>query len=97
MAVVTYNSDLGDAWEWLDDPEYPASVTTLSYREGNRFSSCIPCLTNFPFTGSVAFSPLALSPHEEICDLLPALPCARIGDRFFSSSAASCRTMPSLW
>jgi len=37
MVVVTYNSDLGDAWEWLDDQEYPASLTTLAYREGIDF------------------------------------------------------------
>ena len=24
MVFVTYNSDLGDAGEWMDDPEYPA-------------------------------------------------------------------------
>jgi len=37
MVVVTYNSDLGDAWEWQDDPEYPVSLTTLAYREGIDF------------------------------------------------------------
>ena len=37
MVVATYNSDLGDAWEWMDDPEYPASITTQAYREGIDF------------------------------------------------------------
>ena len=37
MVVLTYNSDLGDAWEWMDDPEYPANITTQAYREGIDF------------------------------------------------------------
>jgi hypothetical protein len=23
MVLITYNSDLGDAWEWMDHPQYP--------------------------------------------------------------------------
>lgn len=34
MVVVTYNSDLGDAWEWMDDPDYPAEFTGYAYRFG---------------------------------------------------------------
>jgi hypothetical protein len=34
MVVVTYNSDLGDAWEWMDDPDYPAEFTGYAYRMG---------------------------------------------------------------
>ena len=34
MVLVTYNSDLGDAWEWMDDPEYPALFTGYAYRLG---------------------------------------------------------------
>lgn len=34
MVFVTYNSDLGDAWEWMDDPEYPALFTGYAYRLG---------------------------------------------------------------
>lgn len=37
MVVATYNSDLGDAWEWLNDPEYPVLLTSLAYREGIDF------------------------------------------------------------
>ena len=22
MILITYNADLGDAWEWMDDPDY---------------------------------------------------------------------------
>ena len=34
MILMTYNSDLGDAWEWMDDPLYPAKFTTYAYRLG---------------------------------------------------------------
>jgi len=34
MVLITYNSDLGDAWEWMDDPEYPSPFTTYAYRMG---------------------------------------------------------------
>jgi len=34
MVLITYNSDLGDAWEWMDDPEYPALFTGYAYRVG---------------------------------------------------------------
>ena len=34
MVLITYNSDLGDAWEWMDDPDYPALFTGYAYRLG---------------------------------------------------------------
>jgi len=34
MILATYNSDLGDAWEWMDDPDYPAEFTGYAYRFG---------------------------------------------------------------
>lgn len=34
MILITYNADLGDAWEWMDDPDYPAKFTTYAYRLG---------------------------------------------------------------
>ena len=34
MILITYNSDLGDAWEWMDDPDYPAKFTGYAYRLG---------------------------------------------------------------
>jgi len=37
MAVITYNSDLGDAWEWMDSPCYPAALTGQAYRMGMNF------------------------------------------------------------
>jgi len=37
MVVVTYNSDLGDAWEWMDEPCYPEFFSGQSYRMGLNF------------------------------------------------------------
>lgn len=37
MAVITYNSDLGDAWEWMDEPCYPELYSGQSYRMGLNF------------------------------------------------------------
>jgi len=34
MILITYNSDLGDAWEWMDDPLYPSKFTSYAYRLG---------------------------------------------------------------
>jgi len=34
MIFITYNQDNGDAWEWMDDPDYPAKFTTYAYRMG---------------------------------------------------------------
>ena len=36
MILMTYNSDLGDAWEWMDDPLYPAKFTNYAYRVGTN-------------------------------------------------------------
>ena len=37
MVVVTYNSDLGDAWEYMDLPCYPQKYSGQSYRLGMNF------------------------------------------------------------
>jgi hypothetical protein len=34
MVFITHNSDYGDAWEWMDDPNYPSEFTTYAYRLG---------------------------------------------------------------
>lgn len=34
MVAVSYNSDLGDAWEWADDARYPSDRATLAIRVG---------------------------------------------------------------
>jgi hypothetical protein len=37
MILATYNSDLGDAWEWMDLPCYPAAYSGQAYRMGVNF------------------------------------------------------------
>ena len=37
MVVVTYNSDLGDAWEYMDLPCYPEMYSGAAYRMGLNF------------------------------------------------------------
>ena len=37
LVVVTYNSDLGDAWEYADDPYYPEKVAGFAMRLGVNY------------------------------------------------------------
>ena len=37
MVMVTYNSDLGDAWEYMDLPCYPEKYSGWAYRVGINF------------------------------------------------------------
>ena len=37
MVVATYNSDLGDAWEHMDNPCYPETLSGQAYRMGINF------------------------------------------------------------
>jgi hypothetical protein len=37
MVAVTYNSDLGDAWEYMDERCYPAKFSGQAYRMGLNF------------------------------------------------------------
>jgi len=37
MVMVTYNSDLGDAWEYMDLPCYPEKYSGYAYRVGINF------------------------------------------------------------
>jgi hypothetical protein len=32
MVAICHNMDLGDAWEWADDPRYPEKWATLAYK-----------------------------------------------------------------
>ena len=34
MAVIHWNTDLGDAWEWAEDPYYPLLYSTFAYEMG---------------------------------------------------------------
>jgi hypothetical protein len=37
MVVINWNTDLGDAWEWSDDPFYPLKYSTFAYEMGANF------------------------------------------------------------
>jgi hypothetical protein len=34
MVVMSFNSDIGDSWEWADDPRYPETFSALGMRIG---------------------------------------------------------------
>lgn len=34
MVAITFNSDVGDSWEWADDPRYPERFSALGIRIG---------------------------------------------------------------
>jgi hypothetical protein len=34
MVLVNWNTDLGDAWEWADDPRYPLRYSTYAFEMG---------------------------------------------------------------
>ncbi len=35
--AICHNSDVGDAWEWADSPNYPENAASLAYRIGINF------------------------------------------------------------
>ena len=37
LVAITSNSDMGDAWEWADDPRYPAKFSDLAIRVGVNY------------------------------------------------------------
>jgi hypothetical protein len=37
VVAICHNMDLGDAWEWADQPEYPERFTSLAYRIGINY------------------------------------------------------------
>ena len=37
VVAVNYNTDIGDAWEYADAPEYPEKMTTLAYHYGLNY------------------------------------------------------------
>ena len=34
MVIINWNTDLGDAWEWAEDPSYPLAYSTYAYEMG---------------------------------------------------------------
>jgi len=37
MVAISFNSDLGDSWEWADDPDYPEEYSALGIRIGVNY------------------------------------------------------------
>ncbi len=37
MVAISFNSDVGDSWEWADDPYYPEKYSALGIRLGVNF------------------------------------------------------------
>jgi hypothetical protein len=37
MVAISFNSDVGDSWEWADDPEYPQKFSALGIRIGINY------------------------------------------------------------
>lgn len=37
MVLINWNTDLGDAWEWAERPEYPLEFSTYAFRMGVNF------------------------------------------------------------
>lgn len=37
MVVINWNTDLGDAWEWAEQPFYPLKYSTFAYQMGVNF------------------------------------------------------------
>jgi Domain of unknown function (DUF4159) len=37
LVAINYNTDVGDAWEFADAPEYPERMTALAYRYGVNY------------------------------------------------------------
>jgi hypothetical protein len=37
MVAICFNSDLGDSWEWADDPNYPEKYSALGIRIGVNY------------------------------------------------------------
>jgi hypothetical protein len=37
QVAICHNMDLGDAWEWADDPRYPEPFASLAFRIGINY------------------------------------------------------------
>ncbi|MEX2584539.1 MAG: DUF4159 domain-containing protein [Gemmatimonadota bacterium] len=37
MVIINWNTDLGDAWEWAEDPQYPLQYSTFAYQMAANF------------------------------------------------------------
>ena len=37
MVMINFNSDLGDAWEWADVPQYPEQFSSLGIKIATNY------------------------------------------------------------
>jgi hypothetical protein len=37
LVAISFNSDIGDAWEWADDPYYPSKFSDQAIRMGVNY------------------------------------------------------------
>ena len=37
MIAICFNNDVGDSWEWADDPRYPEEMAALGIRIGVNY------------------------------------------------------------
>ena len=37
MVAISFNSDVGDSWEWADEPRYPERLSALGIRLGVNY------------------------------------------------------------
>ena len=37
MVAITFNSDVGDSWEWAGDPRYPQKYSDMGIRLGVNY------------------------------------------------------------
>jgi hypothetical protein len=37
LVAINYDTDVGDAWEYADSPQYPEHMTALAYRYGINY------------------------------------------------------------
>jgi hypothetical protein len=37
MVAISFNSDIGDSWEWADEPSYPEKFSALGIRIGVNY------------------------------------------------------------
>jgi hypothetical protein len=37
MVAISFNSDIGDSWEWSNDPRYPQKFSDLGMRIGVNY------------------------------------------------------------
>ena len=37
VVAANFNTDVGDAWEYADAPQYPEAMTSLAYRYGINY------------------------------------------------------------